>query len=621
MAEFPSAVAVPGTAAYAPPLMDFSWLANLPNQFAQGQKNKFDQAQRDRTLALQQPIDASNTQDVLREVLKRGGAQYAEALLPFMLTQQQTEAAKALIPALPGTDGNQGQGGGGAPQGPVGNAPPASASGLQSTNMKTPVTQQGGDAGNGTITDIVTGKLGNTAQAGGVLSRIAMTMNVDPNAPLSAGQQVRVAGLLQRYAPDASAAPAGDPGAASSAPGGGAAAPAARVADAFAAVPGGGSPQPAAAPAPQPQPAPIGGGAPAPVAPRPAQAPGAQPGGAILPQIRMPNDPKTGKPFTDPQEAMLFLRSQAAQIAAGNPQLAKRAAFYDWWAGEIEKRTSPMEIGAGRTIADPRTGAIIFKSASANPTAVALQRYLAENPDASPEQIQAFVQAGRGARSAIGMYMNRYIAEHPEATADDIKRAAQTYTTQTTAQNRFLSGPQGNTIRSLNVVVSHLQTMQELGNALQNGNVRLFNSLSQRFAEETGSPAPTNFDTAKQIVGAEVIKALGVAGAGSQAERQEAADAFNRARSPAQLSGAIDAARKLMVGQLKGLRQQWKVATGLPESEFDNMLEPATRAYFQDENSPAKSAPQNNSENKSPGGENNDGWVALPNGNRIRQVQ
>ena len=200
--------------------------------------------------------------------------------------------------------------------------------------------------------------------------------------------------------------------------------------------------------------------------------------------------------------------------------------------------------------------------------------------NATPEQIQAFIQSGRGGRSAISMYMNRYLQEHPDASADEVKRAAQLYTTQTTAQNRFLSGPQGNTIRSLNVVVSHLQTMQDLGDALGNGNVRLFNQLAQRWSEETGDPAPTNFDTAKQIVGAEVIKALGVAGAGSQSERQEAADAFNRARSPAQLAGAINASKKLLVGQLGGLRRQYVAATGLTGDTFDQMLEPSTLDFF-----------------------------------------
>lgn len=224
---------------------------------------------------------------------------------------------------------------------------------------------------------------------------------------------------------------------------------------------------------------------------------------------------------------------------------------------------------------------------AANPQAYALQQFIEETQRTTGQpptanQIQQFMQSGRAGRSAITMYMNKWLEEHPNASADEAKRALQDYTSQTTAINRFKSGPQGNTIRSLNTVVSHLDTMGELGTALKNGDLVAFNRVAQRWSEETGNPAPTNFDTAKQIVGAEIIKALGVAGAGTQTERQEASDAFNRARSPEQLAGAIDTARKLLIGQLKSLRQQFKAATGRPESEFDEMLNPETQTFFDD---------------------------------------
>ena len=210
------------------------------------------------------------------------------------------------------------------------------------------------------------------------------------------------------------------------------------------------------------------------------------------------------------------------------------------------------------------------------PQSIALHRFLDEHPDATAEEINSFIQGGRAGRSALTMYMQRYLAEHPGATADEVKGAAQQYTTETTAQNRFLSGPQGNTVRSLNVVVSHLETMRGLADALRNNNVQRFNQLAQRFAEETGQPAPTNFDTAKQIVGTEIIKALGVAGAGTENERKEAADGFMRARSPDQIYGAIGVVQALLGGQLKGLRRQFTTSTGLPGERFDEMLEPET---------------------------------------------
>ena len=233
----------------------------------------------------------------------------------------------------------------------------------------------------------------------------------------------------------------------------------------------------------------------------------------------------------------------------------------------------------GLKLNNPADGTVPFKGQARplTPQQEAMKQFIAENPNATAAQMQAFTQSSRGGRSAIGIYMDKYRQEHPNASSDEIKRAEQLFSTQTLAQNRFLSGPQGNTIRSLNVVELHLKTMQELSGALQNGNVPAFNAAAQRFAEETGQPAPTNFDTAKQIVGTEIIKALGVAGAGTQQEREEAGNAFMRARSPQQIQGAIGVVQSLLGGQLKGLRRQFTSSTGMPESSFDEMLEPETR--------------------------------------------
>lgn len=164
--------------------------------------------------------------------------------------------------------------------------------------------------------------------------------------------------------------------------------------------------------------------------------------------------------------------------------------------------------------------------------------------------------------------------------ADRLKRQ-QEFKAEQTAITRFMSGPQGNTVRSLGVVVDHLGTMQELATALKNSDVPAFNRIANAFAAETGSSAPTNAATAAQIVGAEVIKSLGIAGAGTKEERQEAANAFARAKSPEQLLDAINKVVKpLMLGQLKGLRRQFKTSTGLPETKFDQMLGEDGQKFF-----------------------------------------
>jgi hypothetical protein len=146
---------------------------------------------------------------------------------------------------------------------------------------------------------------------------------------------------------------------------------------------------------------------------------------------------------------------------------------------------------------------------------------------------------------------------------------SKTYGTQAKALKDFSTGKQGNTVRSLNVAMSHLDVLNQAGLALKNGNSTDFNRLAQNLAERTGSPAPTNFNEAKKIVSDEVVKAVVGAG-GGVSDREEAAKAFNDANSPAQLAGAIATAKKLLGGQLQGLKKQYETTTG--RKDFDKQF-------------------------------------------------
>jgi hypothetical protein len=154
-----------------------------------------------------------------------------------------------------------------------------------------------------------------------------------------------------------------------------------------------------------------------------------------------------------------------------------------------------------------------------------------------------------------------------------------TYNQRYQAVQRFTTGKQGDTVRSLNVAVEHLGTLKELTTALNNGDVQALNRINNYLTTQLGAPAVTNFNTGKQVIADEVLKAVLGSGAGSQDDRQQLQAQFAAANSPAQLMGAIGTAEKLMAGQVKGLRQQYEFATGA--HNFDNMLTPATRRQLQ----------------------------------------
>jgi hypothetical protein len=145
------------------------------------------------------------------------------------------------------------------------------------------------------------------------------------------------------------------------------------------------------------------------------------------------------------------------------------------------------------------------------------------------------------------------------------------------ATRDFATGPQGNTVRSFSVAISHLDTLQQLGEALQAGDVQRVNQMRNAWSREFGYDPVTNFDFAKQFVGDEVFKGV-VGGIGTGPERQNLQAGWNSANSPQQLAGIAATARKLMGGQLQGFRQQFVQNRVGTEQDFNSLLsEPAQR--------------------------------------------
>jgi hypothetical protein len=188
------------------------------------------------------------------------------------------------------------------------------------------------------------------------------------------------------------------------------------------------------------------------------------------------------------------------------------------------------------------------------------------------------MNGGGTPRSAAALAAQRYIQGNPNATADDISQFNAKMKMQANAATAFGTGKQGQTINSINVAVDHLGTMRQAADALRNGNIQLFNKLGNDFAAATGNDAPTNFDAVKQIVADEVVKSIVGSGAAA-GDREKAQAILSRANSPEQLGGAISEIQKLMAGQLRGLRLQYKNSTG--QDDFETHLLPETRQQLE----------------------------------------
>jgi hypothetical protein len=148
------------------------------------------------------------------------------------------------------------------------------------------------------------------------------------------------------------------------------------------------------------------------------------------------------------------------------------------------------------------------------------------------------------------------------------------YATASKTRQAFTTGKQGDTVRSMNVAIDHLDTLQEASTALKNGQLPVFNRIANEYAKQTGQTAPTNFEGIKAIVGDELVKAIVGSGAGALGDREEMKKKIDAALTPQQLTGVINEYQKLMAGQVKGLKIQYEDA-GL--KDFDNKLAPRTK--------------------------------------------
>lgn len=125
----------------------------------------------------------------------------------------------------------------------------------------------------------------------------------------------------------------------------------------------------------------------------------------------------------------------------------------------------------------------------------------------------------------------------------------------------FTTGVEGRSVRSFNVMLSHLDTLGKLTTALQNSDMRTVNQLSNAASIWSGGTSITNFNAAKQIVADEVVKAIVGSGSGALGDRDEAAAQVNSANSPAQLAGVIKTFQDLAAAQMQGLQTEYYSGT------------------------------------------------------------
>jgi hypothetical protein len=190
-------------------------------------------------------------------------------------------------------------------------------------------------------------------------------------------------------------------------------------------------------------------------------------------------------------------------------------------------------------------------------------RYVTVIDPENPESV-TFMRAGDAAKMH---------ASSPQSLSFQVDKAI---------QKAFTSGTQGENLASINTLINHLGLLQQATDALGNGNILVFNNFAQRWAQETGSPVPTNFETMREAVSAELARTLKGSGATDQ-EISATKSLFDIANSPAQLNADIQMVTMQMNGRIEALKSQYESGkSGQPA--FPGATPPSSGAQPKDPN-------------------------------------
>jgi hypothetical protein len=132
----------------------------------------------------------------------------------------------------------------------------------------------------------------------------------------------------------------------------------------------------------------------------------------------------------------------------------------------------------------------------------------------------------------------------------------------------FGTGQQGNQIRFVGTAMRHMETLNELAKRLDNEGPKALNSISNILKTQFGAPEANSLEAARNIIAAEIVKAVNASGGGVK-ERLEAAGHLDPSLTPTQIADLTETYTKLLNGQLEGFRQQWQRVPGNKGKDFD----------------------------------------------------
>jgi len=142
-----------------------------------------------------------------------------------------------------------------------------------------------------------------------------------------------------------------------------------------------------------------------------------------------------------------------------------------------------------------------------------------------------------------------------------------TYKQRHALRQSFTSGEESNNIKAVNTAAAHLGTVSEAADALNNGNIQLFNKLKNNFETAVGMPELNDYGLASHVTAQEVAKVVHGAGVVPEDQANKVDALAANVNSPAQLNGVFAMAAKLMEGRMAATTNKWTTGMGKPPDQ------------------------------------------------------
>lgn len=174
----------------------------------------------------------------------------------------------------------------------------------------------------------------------------------------------------------------------------------------------------------------------------------------------------------------------------------------------------PLPAGAGRDQASMRAYG-----------AVAEQILQQQHPEMTPEQLGGLLMQKQMQAQASQRLLDQFQDTHPNAA--------------------------GGQIAAANNAIGHTHDLIELAHALNNGDTAVINKWRNWYRAQTGSEAPTDYNSLLHIVGPEIVKAI-VPGGGGEGERQSMMGTLSSDNAMRQIEGSANAYMHALGRQMYG---------------------------------------------------------------------